>query len=161
MRKAKVSPSFEIYLKGLTKGQPVELILVGHLVVEALLVEIINLTIKGDKPWKWSYPDKVAHCLKLGLIDAKQQATLLRLNEIRNDFAHSLGHTLNFDDVFAYVKEMAAAGYEFSDTTIYEDKSLSEEWYGFDGVIIEILNELYFGLAEVLATNGGSDRRGG
>ena len=136
MRKAKVSPSFLAYLDGLKRDQPLELILVGHLVVEALLVELIQLDLASDQPWKWTFPKKVEHCVSKGLVDAARKTVYLRLNDIRNDFAHSLGHRL-------------------------ENRSLSEEWYGLEGVLTEVLNEMYLELAYSLHENGGPDRTGG
>jgi len=85
----------------------------------------------------------------------------LRLNDIRNDFAHSLGHKLTFDDAFDYVVKMASAGYDFSDEAIFRDKKLSREWYGIEGIFTEILTELYSELAWLLDAQGGPDRLAG
>lgn len=161
IRKAKVEPSFSHYLEGLKEGQPLELVLVGHLVLDALLVEIIQLKIVGDTPWNWHFPTKVQCCVDKGFLSGTSQPFYTRFNDIRNDFAHMLGHKLTFDDVFALVADMANAGYDFSDDTIHSDRKLSEEWYGIEGVLIEILNNLYFELAESLHSHGGADRMGG
>lgn len=161
IRKAKVEPSFFHYLEGLKEGQPLELILVGHLVIDALLVELIQLKVVSDQPWKWNFPTKVQSCVDGGHLSAASQPFYIRLNDIRNDFAHMLGHKLTFDDLFAFVSDMAKAGYDFSDDTIHSDRKLSEEWYGFEGVLSEILNDLYSELAESLLNHGGPDRMAG
>lgn len=161
MRKARVDPSVSRYLEALAKDQPLDLVLRGHLVIEALLVEIIQLFEASDRPWRWNFPQKVDTCVTRGLVDLRVGALCKRVNDIRNDFAHVLGHTATFDDVFDLACEAARAGCDFSDETVFEDRALSEEWYGIDGVLTEILNSLYFVLAETLYKHGGAERLGG
>lgn len=161
IRKAKTAPSFLHYLEGIRNGQPLELILTGHLVIEALLVELIQLKIVGDTPWKWNFPTKVKCCVDNGFVPASHGGCYEAFNNIRNDFAHVLGHKLVFDDVFALVEQLGKAGYDFSDETIYADRKLSEEWYGTDEVITEVLNAFYNELAWALHNNGGPDRLAG
>lgn len=160
MRKAKVEPSFEHYLGFLSDGQPLVIVLKGHLVIESLLVEVIQLRRPGNRAWKMNFPDKVSTCVAEGLLPSANAPFYLRLNDIRNDFAHVLGHKLTYDDAFALVKDMAAAGYDFSDDTIHTDRTLSEEWYGLEGCIIEAIDDLYFELAWILHDNGGPHRLG-
>jgi len=158
IRKANVHPSFTQYLDRLRDEQPLELVLVGHLVLEALLVELIQLKDHHDKCWKLPFSEKLQRCSKMGTLLPARVPFYQRLNDIRNDFAHVLGHRLEFDDVFALVGDMAIAGYDFSDQTVYSDRKLSEEWYGVQGVLVEVLNNLYFELAESLLINGGASR---
>lgn len=161
MRKAKLSPSFSLYLERLKKHQPLELVLRGHLVIEALLVELIQLQVANDRPWKWDFPSKVRWCVDKSLIPAERESCYLHFNDIRNDFAHILGHELTFDDLHDLLVDMAQAGYDFSDDTIYSDRELSEKWYGMEGALQEIINEFYFELAFSLHDHGGPDRLSG
>lgn len=161
MRKAKSEASFEHYLKnsGIDE-QALIYVLKGHLVVEALLVELLQVKILGDTPWKWNFPTKTSKCVSFGLINQEQADALNDLNDLRNDFAHILGQSIDFDRIFSLIKK-ASKGFEFSDTTIHENKSLAEEWYGVEGGLVEVLNSFYFELAHVLFENGGTDRLGG
>lgn len=162
MRKASAEPSFEYYLYELSKKDyALVTVLKGHLVVEALLVELIQLRVSNDTPWKWSFPTKTSKCLSFGFIDQFQADALNDLNDLRNDFAHVLGQALTFDRIFSLVRKAATAGFDFSDDTIHLDKKLSEEWYGVDGCLIEVLNSFYFDLAMVLLDQGGPDHTGG
>lgn len=135
-------------------------VLKGHLVIEALLVEVIQLRKPGDKAWKLTFPEKVAKCVAEGRLPAHHAPIYLKLNDIRNDYSHILGHDLTHDDVFELVKEMGAVGYDFSDETIYLNKELSAEWYGVGGCLIEALNNMHMELAWVLHENGGPNRLG-
>ena len=161
MRKAKIDPSFNHYLESVAGDQPLDLVLRGHLVIEALLVELIQTKQPGDQPWKWNFPQKADFCVAQNLLDSPRAEVCKRLNDIRNDFAHVLGHRVTFDELFTLVCQAAQAGLDFSDDTIHQNRALSEEWYGIDGVITEIFNSMYFDLAEALVNAGGPDRRGG
>lgn len=162
MRKAVTSPTFEHYLS-VTEidDQRLVTVLKGHLVVEALLVELLELHVRVDAPWKWNFPTKTAKCVDLGIINTSQAEALNELNNIRNDFAHVLGQRLGFERVFGLVQKAASAGFEFSDDTIHQDETTSKEWYDTDGCIVEVLNSFYFDLAMILVENGGPDRTGG
>ncbi len=159
MRKAVASPSFEHYLRAIdTDDERLVTILKGHLVVEALLVELLELDVPVDAPWKWNFPTKTAKCVELGLITASKAEALNELNNIRNDFAHVLGQSLGFERVFDLVQKAASAGFEFSDDAIHQDQVKSKQWYGTDGCIIEVLNSFYSDLAMLLLERGGPNR---
>jgi hypothetical protein len=52
MRKAKDTPSFDHYLHALSKNdEALVTVLKGHLVIEALLVEMIQLRVANDAMW--------------------------------------------------------------------------------------------------------------
>jgi len=162
MRKAATSPSFEQYLRAInTDDQRLVTVLKGHLVVEALLVELLELHVPVDAPWKWNFPTKTEKCVEFGLITTSQAEALNELNNIRNDFAHVLGQQLGFDRAFGMAQKAASAGFDFSDDTIYQDEVKSKEWYDTDGCIVEVLNSYYFDLAMLLLEHGGPDRTGG
>jgi hypothetical protein len=162
MRKAAAPPSFEHYLSVIdTDDQRLVTVLKGHLVVEALLVELLETQVPTDMPWKWNFPTKTAKCVDFGLITASQADALNELNNIRNDFAHVLGQRLGFERVFRMVQKAASAGFDFSDDTIHQDEVKSKNWYDTDGCIVEVLNSFYFDLALLLLKLGGPDRTGG
>jgi hypothetical protein len=162
MRKAAASPSFEHYLTVIdTDDQRLVTVLKGHLVIEALLVELLELHVPVDAPWKWNFPTKTAKCIEFGLITTRQAEALNELNDIRNDFAHVLGQRLGFERAFGMVRKAASAGFDFSDDTIHQDEVKSKEWYDTDGCIVEALNSFYFDLAMLLLEKGGPDRTGG
>ena len=161
MRKAKIDPSFMHFTDGVKGGEFLPIVLTGHLVVEALLVDLIQLRRPGDRAWRMNFKGKVDACVGYGFISATKAPLYLRLDDIRNDFAHTLGHELVFDDAFQLVKDMAAVGFDFSDDTIHLDRAKSEEWYGIWGCLIEALNDFYFDLAWILHDNGGPDRLAG
>ncbi|MFB2982322.1 hypothetical protein [Microseira sp. BLCC-F43] len=96
-------------------------------------------------------------CVGEGYLSDKEGDALKDFNDIRNDFAHILGHQLTFDRVFTLAEKLGDAGFDFSDETIYSNRQLSEEWYGIDGAMIDILNTIFFDLAWLLAENGGTD----
>lgn len=59
MRKAATFPSFQHYLVATDiDDQRLVTILKGHLVVEALLVELLELRVPADAPWAWNFPKK-------------------------------------------------------------------------------------------------------
>lgn len=162
MRKAKATPSFDHYLHALSKDDEALLtVLKGHLVVEALLVELIRLRVNGDMMWRWNFPTKTSKCVEFGFITQDQAEALNDLNDLRNDFAHVLGQDINFDRVFSLAQKAAYAGFDFSDDTLHQDRATAEEWYGIDGGLLEILNSFYFDLALILHDNGGPNRMGG
>ena len=162
MRKAKTDPSFEYYLRAsCIDEQALVLVLKGHLVIEAILVELIQIKVSNDTPWKWNFPAKTSQCVHCGFINQAQADALNDLNDLRNDCAHILGQQFTFDRIFTLIKKAADAGFDFSDETIHRDPTLSEEWYGIEAGLSEVLNSFYFDLADILHASGGPDRRGG
>ena len=161
MRKAKETPSFEHYLHALSNNdEALVFVLKGHLVIEALLVELIHLRSPGDIVWRWNFPKKTSKCVDFGFITKDKADALNNLNDLRNDFAHILGQDITFDRIFMLVQKAVHAGFDFSDDTI-QDRNKAEQWYGINGGLIEILNSFYFDLAFTLYDNGGPNRMGG
>ena len=136
-------------------------VLKGHLVIEALLVELIQLRVANDAMWRWNFPTKTSKCVDFGFLTQDQADALNDLNDLRNDFAHILGQDVTFDRVFTLARKAAHAGFDFSDDTIHQDRNKAEEWYGIDGGLLDILNSFYFDLALILHDNNGPDRTGG
>jgi hypothetical protein len=99
----------------------------------------------------------VDKCVEIGLLTDEVGKSLKAFNNVRNDFAHILGHRLTFDDVFELVKKVAGAGFDFTDDTIWTDRQLSEELYEIEGVVNEVVRNIYLDLAYVLHEEGGDD----
>ncbi len=158
VRKAASSPSIDFFLTDHPQKDALILILTGHLSIEYLLIEIIGLRCTDkEKLWRWNFPKKVEKCVELDFISKGMAEGLNALNDVRNDFAHILGHKLTFDDAFDLVGKVARAGFIFTDDNIWDDRQLSQEWYGIDGVIDEVVRNIYLDLAFILNENGGED----
>lgn len=129
--------------------------------IEALLVELIQLRVLDDTPWRWNFPTKTAKCVEFGFITQEQADVLNDFNDLRNDFTHILGHEIEFERIFILAQKAGAAGFDFSDNTLYQDQETAKDWYGIDGGLLDILSSFYFDLAMILYDNGGPDRLGG
>lgn len=113
----------------------------GHLVLEAILVQLLETKPKvndNQKYFEWSFSRKVDASENRGLIDAGMATFLRGVNNIRNRLAHQLDIPLTFDEAFKLAELAASGGVELSDGTIYSDKERSLEWYGIQGIIQEV-----------------------
>ena len=129
----------------------------GHLILESLLVQLIDTELKNSKEFdafKIPFHAKVDLCLALGIIDKPVVGLLKQINNIRNKFAHHLGHKINFDDLFCLANTAADAGVDFSDETIFRNKKQSQEYYGEEGVIQETLSNTAMYLIFLLEDRG-------
>jgi len=130
----------------------------GHLIIESLLVQLIDLKLKNPDDFNafhLNFPGKVNLCKALDLIDIDLATFLLEMNSIRNRFVHRLGYNLSFDDAFSFVQAAAKGGIDFSDDTIYNDKEKSQEWYGIEGIIQEVFQNTAQDLSWIMDENGG------
>ena len=78
------------------------------------------------------------------------------INNVRNNFAHNLGYKFSFSDGFELVKKAGEVGIDFSDETIFENKNLSEQWYGLEGVIQELFQNTAMDLSFTMEEHGGT-----
>ncbi|MCX2757260.1 glycyl-tRNA synthetase subunit alpha [Vibrio sp. Sgm 22] len=60
------------------------------------------------------------------------------MNNITNRLAHKLGTPITFDEAFKLAGLAAVGVIDFSNSTIYLDKSRSFHEYGIEGVIQEV-----------------------
>jgi hypothetical protein len=124
------------------RDESFQLLIRGHLYLEALLSEIIDR----------SYPEpdaldelasmfyrKVKLVRAVGRISSDVEDLLLSINSVRNKLAHKLEYELDFATVFALVTKAHQAGIDFSDDGIHLDKNQSEQHYGLYGVIHEVI----------------------
>lgn len=127
-------------------SEKLHLVLRGHLYLEYLLNEIVDK--KTDNPTalqslNFGFYKKVKYLLAIGVIDDQFSELLLFFNSIRNSYAHKLHYDLDFDVVFELVSKASAAGVDFSDETIFQDRALSKEWYGTFGVLHEVISNTF------------------
>ena len=119
-----------------------QLFIRGHLYLEALLSEIIERTYKEPKALTdlaAMFYRKVKLVRATGRISKTLENLLLEINKVRNKLAHKLEFTLSFNDAFQLALKAHAAGIDFSDDTIYQNKKHSKEWYGIYGVVNEVM----------------------
>ncbi|MEM9947119.1 MAG: hypothetical protein AAF810_13760 [Cyanobacteria bacterium P01_D01_bin.36] len=129
----------------------------GHLIIESVLVQLIELKITEDDtfdPFELSFPSKVRLAKNRGLIDESMAAFLIEMNRIRNRLAHRLGEPITFDMVFNLANAAAAGGVEFSDGNIHDEKN-AREWYGTKAIIQEIFQNASQDLSFIMEEHGG------
>ena len=146
------------HLLSLWSEDPLPSFIVGHLVLEATLVQLIELKLSNPEAldtFLLSFPQKVGLAKSLGLIDGNIADLLNHINSLRNRFAHRLGYTFTFDDAFDLVKRAAQAGIDFSDDGIHSDRRHSEESYGIPGILEEVFSNTAMHLAWEMEEYGG------
>lgn len=129
-------------------------ILMGHLVVENLLVEAIKTQLDFPEEfdaYKIDYPEKVDLCVGLGILPSAKKQVYLKLNNIRNKFAHELNYEFTIDDTLRYIHEMKKAGFVISNERIDE---LETGLFGGEALALEILEHLSLDLICFLHDHG-------
>jgi len=155
--KNRIQPSIN-HLTSLFSNQNTSAFIQGHLIIEAILVQMIDLKLKEPDafdPSSLNFPSKTNLCRALGLIDSSMTTFLLEVNKVRNRFAHKLGYDFSFDDAFKFAQDAAKGGIDFSDDSIHSDKEYSEVSYGIEGIIQEVFQNTAQDLSLVMAENGG------
>ncbi|WP_256099326.1 MULTISPECIES: hypothetical protein [unclassified Vibrio] len=113
----------------------------GHLVLESILVQMLesnSTDADNGRYFEWSFRRKVDASENRGIINQNTAEFLRGVNYIRNRLSHKLGTRITFDEAFNLAGLAAAGGVDFSDSTIYLDKSRSFYEYGIEGVIQEV-----------------------
>ena len=127
-------------------SEELHLVLRGHLLIEALLNEIIQRSFEypnAIRDLRQSFFTKVKMLRAVNRIGDGEQRVLLAVNSLRNKMAHQLHFKVTFSDSFDLVQVAAQAGIDFSDDTIHADRKLSEEWYGTAGVLTEVISNTF------------------
>ena len=130
----------------------------GHLIIESLIVQIIDLKLEDPTSFdafRLSFPAKINLCKALGMIDSDIAKFLLEINTIRNRFAHNLGFKLSFVDVFHLVQSAANSGVDFSDESMVTDEKVAKDHYGIQGMVGEVIQNTALKLAFIILHNGG------
>lgn len=130
-------------------------IITGHLIIEALLIQLIKLKDSSTLSRANNFPAKAEACVSLGCFGEDMKEYLLMINTVRNNFAHNLGYQFTFSDAFLLVKKAGEVGIDFSDTTIFENKHSSEQWYSLEDVIQEIFQNTAMDLSFIVEEHGG------
>lgn len=161
MRKAKRSVAFDDILSSNFYAPDantlIDPILRGHLILEAIIVEIIQLTKPGDIAWSWNFPTKTKYLVDNNLISNDLKNGFDEIINLRNDFAHSFG----FDVTSEYLLELArkledSCGIDFSDSIGRYSLEDALKFYGsINGILSEILWCVLFEAANILEENGG------
>ena len=144
------------HLMQLMEHDEVAAMIVGHLVVESLLVKFLEVQPGAaiDKILASNFPKKVDRCVTDGLIRTELGEFLKSLNRQRNSFAHRLGYRLSFEDAFALVREGATAGVDFSDDEIHTNEVAARDHYGVRLMIVEVFSNVAQDIAFELADRG-------
>ncbi len=148
MRKAKIEPSifihhniFNGYGDDGADGYLIHLLLKGHLVVEAILVKNLLHAGYGEKVWQWSFPRKAKLCMEKGYVCNVTYQVCLDINNIRNDFCHSLGHKITFLEAYKMLEHWMNIGLDYGDDLMLDYEHL-EENLGIEGVFYETFTYL-------------------
>lgn len=126
----------------------------GHLIIESLLVQLIEVKNSNSNPFEWNFPSKVNKCKDLNLITLQLSDFLKEINRVRNEFAHRLGYMPTFTDIFALLQMAANAGVEFSDDRIHENIQVAMNEYELPGLIQELFQSTAQELAFYLLDQG-------
>ncbi|MHB8283645.1 MAG: hypothetical protein ACYDD1_03120 [Caulobacteraceae bacterium] len=130
----------------------------GHLALQALLVELIQVRVPSDSAWDLNFPGHTQKAVDLGLLPPHLKPALDRFNRFRNTFAHVFGHAVAVEDVHALARELEGHGVDFSDSLGNRPLNDAVSNYGGDlGILQEILWCLCFEIAHALMEAGGRD----
>lgn len=136
----------------------ISLILKGHLVLDALLTEILELkNISTNKTFK----QKINKLQDINILTNDEHQAISIINNERNDLAHILGHRLTEAHVFNLLNKLAKLGINFTDELIFLDYQHFKANYGIYDAFVEVFNDIYISLATKLADLGGEDLTGG
>lgn len=160
MRKPARDVNFDDILSGNFYGPEqaslIDPILRGHLTLEAILVEIIQTRLPGDRAWKWNFPTKTQYLIDNNMMPPGLKPAFDKINDLRNDFAHSFGHSVTPKYLLNMATELEEAGIDFSDSIGHYPEDTALEYYsGIEGILSEILWCVLFEAAFILGANGG------
>lgn len=95
---------FDDLISRMSVNDPLQAIIRGHLMLETRLIRLIELSLKEKEELdvtKLRFPTKVDLACALGAIkDKNYKKMLLKINTLRNKFAHDIDKDLEKEDVF-------------------------------------------------------------
>ena len=133
-----------------------EPVLKTHLAIEACLVEMIQITCSDDMCWRWSFPQKTKWLRGGGYLSQSDKEALDLYNDLRNDFAHIFGHSVDLKQLLLLAKILENHGIEFSDSVgDYSEEKAIEYYDGPQGVAAEISWCILSHVTNLMRENGG------
>lgn len=132
-------------LPGLYKSEIDEYLLSiikGHLILEYAICQLLIAKGEGRRIWKWAFPKKVETLKNYCIIAEWVLDICIDVNNLRNDFCHSLGHSITFEESWGLAKRWSSLGLEYSDGGMFEDEDYARECYPPTVVIDETIVNL-------------------
>ena len=121
----------------------------GHLYLEYAMFVILErsgISKKKLKEPRYSFYKKVQKMKELNRISNEMHTLLLEINKTRNKMAHKLHFDLDFSRMFDLAGIAHSANVEFSDETIFLDFESSQQWYGVEGILSELIINTFYQL---------------
>ena len=141
-----------------TDGDVLALVLKIHLALEAILIEIIRSFETEKTALGLNFPGKTKRLVEQGLINASDKTAFDRVNDVRNDFAHTFAHQFTLTDALALARDLEGQGIDFSDSAGHYSEAEATEYYdGLEGILEEIGWCVLFHAAYLLMEAGGRD----
>lgn len=153
-RRALYLPELTQVYEGIEADPYLAKVLVGHLWVEALLVQtLVAGGVSEDAAWSYNWPRKVFECSRRNIVTAGQATVLGDLNDLRNDFGHVLGQRLEPDRLRTFLERVdenfegndgLSVADAFDDDSPYDvPTAIHETLIRIGGSIVEQCAELY------------------
>ncbi len=154
------APHFDHYLAKLGTDRPLQVAVMGHLVIERLLEELIKTQLRCPCALdidRLRFLQKVDLCIALGALPDRFRPACRRLNTLRNRFSHDLGYSVKFEETMAWADEVLAQGIGDCGPTVMEELKSAEETRDAELALIMIVGSLHEELVRRLADLGGPD----
>lgn len=133
-------PYFHYYTENLKEKELLQARILGHLVLEYMIVKSIELNGHPIKKiQRLNFPAKVDLAISLKIILANHRNIFIRINNLRNQFAHELDYEPSLQEIHEIVKEAIKEGIDFSDERIAAFDVARDE-YGIELCLWELLH---------------------
>ncbi len=145
------------HMLSLIEDTQLQVVVLGHLIIESLIVEIIKIDIKKEDKidlFRLNFPQKVNLCLSYELLDEKIGTFLKKLNKVRNHYAHYLGYQMKFDEIYDLGKMAYSSGVDYTDD-LNLDKEFAESCYDERTLLYAIYSNVAHYLSLIIDDRGG------
>ena len=132
--------------------------ILAHLGLESLLDQLVVRKLDQPNIYKelnLRFAQKNLMVQGFGYYDVQFRKYVSKINSIRNKFSHNLEFDISFDDAFDLVNLAHEVGIEFSDDNIWCNRIFSEEYYGVEGILEEVMGNTNVHIALILEEVGG------